>query len=433
MNQIPVAMIDHDELFYIHVDHRQAPISVTNSQRKVVWQAELSDNLYASPLAYNHGRFGFIEFNLRGSNQYFDAETNLHYNTNRYFDAKNEKYITPDPLGLAVGSDLYVFGLGQPHTLNDPLGLAPKLINDNQVKNATFDQKLQDIIQRAVPKLPGLIGNALLEMVQPTNLAIMGAILGVWAISQATPVGWVADLALLGYSIYTLGSGIINLYQMFVNLNNDTKCAKNVNALNKAADRLARSLVTSTGEIVGGLTGTWGIRASGGVERIATGLKTVFAYGKRQVAKVSINILKLTIKRPDTKSVKYPKDMSKWMQPNGNPIWPTAELGFPDGALPATVRQIKLPAGTILDRFGGEKGSFLGVYNTPYEMRSLAPYSQNADYYVYRVIKPLPVESGTIAPWFGMKGGGVQYKASGSIENLIASGYIERVAGPIKP
>lgn len=92
-----------------------------------------------------------------------------------------------------------------------------------------------------------------------------------------------------------------------------------------------------------------------------------------------------------------------------------------------------MPAGTILDRFGGEKGSFLGVYNTPYEMRSLAPYSQNADYYVYRVIKPLPVESGTIAPWFGMKGGCVQYKASSSIENLITSGYIERVAGPIKP
>ncbi|WP_010117496.1 RHS repeat-associated core domain-containing protein, partial [Acinetobacter sp. P8-3-8] len=97
----------------------------------MVWQAELSDNLYASPLAYNHGRFGFIEFNLRGSNQYFDAETNLHYNTNRYFDAKNEKYITPDPLGLAVGPDLYAFGLGQPHTLNDPLGLAPVKATEN--------------------------------------------------------------------------------------------------------------------------------------------------------------------------------------------------------------------------------------------------------------------------------------------------------------
>lgn len=313
MNQIPVAMIDHDELFYIHVDHRQAPISVTNSQRKVVWQAELSDYLYASPLAYNHGRLGSIEFNLRGSNQYFDAETNLHYNTNRYFDAKNEKYITPDPLGLAVGPDLYAFGLRQPHSINDPLGLAPKLVTDNQVKNASFNQKVQDIILRAVPQLPSIIGNALLEMVQPANLAIMGTILGVWAVAQATPAGWLADLALLGYSIYTLGSGIIDLYKMFVNLNNDAKCAKNINDLNKAANRLAHSLVTSTGEIVGGLTGIWGIKATDGFERIAQGLETVSAYGKRQVAKVSINILKLTIKRPDTKNVKYPKDMSKWM------------------------------------------------------------------------------------------------------------------------
>jgi uncharacterized protein RhaS with RHS repeats len=49
MNQTPVGMIANDELYYIHVDHRQAPISLTNAQRKVVWQAELSDNLFASP------------------------------------------------------------------------------------------------------------------------------------------------------------------------------------------------------------------------------------------------------------------------------------------------------------------------------------------------------------------------------------------------
>ena len=76
-------------------------------------------------------------------------------------------------------------------------------------------------------------------MVQPANLATMGIILGVWAVAQATPAGWLADLALLGYSIYTLGSGIIDLYKMFVNLNNDAKCAKNINDLNKAANRLA--------------------------------------------------------------------------------------------------------------------------------------------------------------------------------------------------
>ncbi len=431
MNQTPVGMIANDELYYIHVDHRQAPISLTNAQRKVVWQAELSDNLYASPLAYNHGRLGFIKFNLRGSNQYFDAETNLHYNTNRYFDAKNEKYITPDPLGLAVGPDLYAFALGQPHSMNDPLGLAPNLVTDNQVKNASFNQKVQDIILRAVPQLPSIIGNALLEMVQPANLATMGIILGVWAVAQATPAGWLADLALLGYSIYTLGSGIIDLYKMFVNLNNDAKCAKNVNALNKAADRLARSLVTSTGEIVGGLTGTWGIRATGGIERIATGLKTVFNYGKRQISKVPTSILKLTVKRPDTNNVKYPDSVIKNMSDPSKVVWPPESL-YPNGAVKGSAKDITLPVGTVLDRFGSPRGRFLGVYGTPYEMRSLPPTSLDDIYYVYRVLKPLPVESGKIAPWFGMKGGGIQYFSKTNVETLIKQGYLEIVAGPIK-
>ena len=118
-------MIANDELYYIHVDHRQAPISLTNAQRKVVWQAELSDNLYASPLAYNHGRLGFIKFNLRGSNQYFDAETGLHYNWHRYYKPSTGRYLTPDPIGLAGGLNLFSYVQNDPVNYIDPEGLSP--------------------------------------------------------------------------------------------------------------------------------------------------------------------------------------------------------------------------------------------------------------------------------------------------------------------
>ena len=147
---------------------------------------------------------------------------------------------------------------------------------------------------------------------------------------------------------------------MFVNLNNDTKCAKNVSALNKAADRLARSLVTSTGEIVGGLTGTWGIRASGGDERIATGLKTIFTYGKRQISKVPASILQLTIKRPNTTNVKYPESVLKNMSDPSKVVWPPQSL-YPNGAIKGSAKDITLPAGTILDRFGSPRGRFFDV------------------------------------------------------------------------
>lgn len=46
----------------------------------------------------------------------------------------------------------------------------------------------------------------------------------------------------------------------------------------------------------------------------------------------------------------------------------------------------------------------------------------------FRVLKPINVDAGTIAPYFGEMGGGTQYIFKEAIENLIKSGYLERVA-----
>ncbi|MGA5873955.1 RHS repeat-associated core domain-containing protein [Streptomyces cinereoruber] len=60
---------------------------------------------------------------LRYPGQYFDAETGLHYNVNRYYDPALGRYITPDPLGLAPAINHYAY-VPNPFTLADPLGLA---------------------------------------------------------------------------------------------------------------------------------------------------------------------------------------------------------------------------------------------------------------------------------------------------------------------
>ncbi|ESZ93173.1 hypothetical protein SBOR_6452 [Sclerotinia borealis F-4128] len=98
-----------------------------------------------------------------------------------------------------------------------------------------------------------------------------------------------------------------------------------------------------------------------------------------------------------------------------------------------------LPAGTLLDRFGGEKtGTYLSSADTPYSQRSLPPSNLNDNsyypgfpyaYHVYRVMQDLEVVGGPIAPWFGQPGLGTQFFTGSDkpVEWLIANKFLERV------
>jgi RHS repeat-associated protein len=55
--------------------------------------------------------------------QYYDQETGLHYNYYRYYDPSNGRYVTPDPIGLEGGINLFTYVAGNPIIRIDPLGL----------------------------------------------------------------------------------------------------------------------------------------------------------------------------------------------------------------------------------------------------------------------------------------------------------------------
>jgi RHS repeat-associated protein len=66
-------------------------------------------------------------FRLRG--QYFDSESGLHYNLQRYYQPANGRFLTRDPLGIAAGLNPYLYG---PNTFTwvDPFGLSSECQGD---------------------------------------------------------------------------------------------------------------------------------------------------------------------------------------------------------------------------------------------------------------------------------------------------------------
>ncbi|MFC8715842.1 DUF6531 domain-containing protein [Kitasatospora sp. NPDC057198] len=78
---------------------------------------------------------------LRFPGQYFDPETRLHYNLNRYYDPETARYTSPDPLGLTPDPNPEAY-VHNPHTSCDPLGLSTHEPKIPQVDNP----RLQGIV-----------------------------------------------------------------------------------------------------------------------------------------------------------------------------------------------------------------------------------------------------------------------------------------------
>jgi len=107
--------------------------------------------------------------------------------------------------------------------------------------------------------------------------------------------------------------------------------------------------------------------------------------------------------------------------------WPPAEA-FPEGACaPGTAEDVVLEPGTIIDRFGDPTGVVLAAAATPFAQRSLPPEYRFHGYHRYQVCRPLPVWRAVSAAWFGQPGGGVRFRTTYPVLDLIALGYLNDV------
>lgn len=223
------------EVFAIVADHTGAPRALVNEQKQTVWRADAAG---FGELTVSAG--STVALNLRGSSQYFDTETGLHYNRHRYLDVASGRYLSADPSGQQGGINLYAFAANNPVDNVDPLGLSSKPAG--AVTTWSMEEKLRYVMEKAAVKFPGEVGDALREMVSPTNLAITAGVFVAWAAAQATPYGWAADIGLAGLGYLFLGKAVIDVIHATWDtaiLMINAKCEAD---LDKASETLAKGM-----------------------------------------------------------------------------------------------------------------------------------------------------------------------------------------------
>lgn len=109
-------------VYYIHTDHLSTPRVITNSAGQAVWRWDNMDPFGLDAPDENPSGLGSFTCNLRYPGQYFDKETNLHYNYFRDYDPSIGRYIQSDPIGLEGGLNMYGYVGGNPLSRIDPTG-----------------------------------------------------------------------------------------------------------------------------------------------------------------------------------------------------------------------------------------------------------------------------------------------------------------------
>ncbi|WP_305076266.1 RHS repeat domain-containing protein, partial [Methylobacter sp. BlB1] len=130
-------------VYYYHLDHLGTPRELTDAAGKIVWSAR-----YRAYGALALADVTEIDNPLRFQGQYWDADTGLHYNLNRYYDPQAGRFIHQDPIGLAGGVNLFQYAVN-PVNWIDPLGLTGK--DCSNVAKSVETDKFGNVISR-LPK-----------------------------------------------------------------------------------------------------------------------------------------------------------------------------------------------------------------------------------------------------------------------------------------
>ena len=120
---MPFCAYSASTMYFVHNDHLGTPQFVTDGNEQVVW--EQSQTAFGEAVVDEDpdGDSTSFTYNQRFPGQYFDEESNLHYNYFRDYDPTIGRYVQSDPIGLNGGINTYSYVGGNPVNFIDLYGL----------------------------------------------------------------------------------------------------------------------------------------------------------------------------------------------------------------------------------------------------------------------------------------------------------------------
>jgi RHS repeat-associated protein len=125
----------------------------------------------------------------------------------------------------------------------------------------------------------------------------------------------------------------------------------------------------------------------------------------------------------------YDKRLNRYRDAKSGQIVSERQLPWPSNAGFVTRSSETLHEGHMVDRFGRPSGRYAGTPGASASERGLPPGALDRDYHMYRVLRPVEVDSGPAGPVpaFDAAGGSKQYMFRKPIADLLNEGALEEL------
>jgi hypothetical protein len=123
---------------------------------------------------------------------------------------------------------------------HEPCLVDPGLADKQRFMHMSNTDKLGVAIRHAALRLPAEARDQAMALVDPANLAIMAGALAVWVGAQATPVGWVVNIAMIGVGVAATGAVAVQVARELRDFALGVLDADDTADLRAAGDHLAK-------------------------------------------------------------------------------------------------------------------------------------------------------------------------------------------------